>query len=498
MIILLNPKSAKHNRRIPLSVLTVGAGLEGRYEYEIVDENFDDHVEDTLENLIRNKGVKYLGLTVMPGPQLTRAITISKYMKRRFPHLLILWGGTFPSIHTDTVLSAGYVDVVVLGQGEVVLPNLLSTVENGGSLDSVKGLAYRLDGTIRYTPRQEWQHPDLEPPLPYHKIDVYRYLQKTYLGRRTSAYHSSLGCPFQCGFCSVVSIFGGKWYAQSAGRVANELISLNKRFGVDSIEFFDDNFFTSERRVEEFSDHIRTLGMHWWGEGRSDTIFQYSDSTLKTMRDAGCRMIFTGAETSSSDTLRLMNKGGTQTAGLLLEFAARIREFGIIPEFSFVFGSPSEDVDGDIERDIQFIRKIKAVNPLSEIIFYVYAPVFLPGAAIFEEAKKHGFDYPKSLDEWLEPKWQNLDLRKKPMTPWIRPRHVRRIMNFERVISAQYPSISDLRLTEPKRKFLRALSSWRYDYGVYDAPYELRFFLSKVFKYRQPELEGAAQYPTNA
>lgn len=497
MIILLNPRSATHNRRIPLSILTVAAGLEGRYDYAIIDENFENDVDGLLENLIGQSDVKFIGMTVMPGPQLVRAILISKRLKSLFPKLVIIWGGMFSGIHTQTVLFSGYVDIVVLGQGEVVLPALLEALESGAALSSVKGIAYTNGGDIKFSPRQEWVHPDLRPPLPYHKIDVDRYLQRTYLGERTSAYHSSLGCPFKCGFCSVVSIYDGRWLAQTAERVASELKLVHDKYGVDSIEFFDDNFFTSEKRIAEFSERIRPLKMAWWGEGRSDTIFQYSESTLRSMRSAGCRMIFTGAETGSSETLKLMNKGGTQSAEVILEFAQRIKEFDIVPEFSFVFGSPSNDIDGNIERDFQFIKKIKQVNPQSEIIFYIYAPVLLPGAAIFEEAKKFGFDYPQTLDEWMEPKWQNLDLRKKPMTPWITPRHVKKIRNFERVINARFPSVSDLKLTEPKRKFLKVLSNWRYQNDIYTAPYEIRFFLSKVFNYRQPELEGAAQYPAS-
>ncbi len=498
MIILLNPKSARFNRRIPLSLLTVGAGLEGKHAYEIVDENFDPNVEKTLGNLIREKGARYLGLTVMPGPQLGRAIHISRTMKLMFPHLGIIWGGAFPSIHTETVLQSGYVDTVVLGDGEVILPEVLEVLDGDSALDSVRGIAFIRGGEIIRTERREWAHPNLIPPLPYHKIDVQRYLQRTYLGQRTSAYHSSMGCPFKCGFCSVVSIFQGRWLAQSAQRVANELFYVNKNFGVDSIEFFDDNFFTSENRVAEFSDKIRSLKMSWWGEGRSDTLHQYSDTTLRAMRDAGCKMIFTGAETGSQDKLNLMNKGGTQSPEVLLEFAQRIKGFDIVPEFSFIFGSPSEDIDGDIERDIQFIKKIKAVNQRSEIIFYVYAPVFQPGSVLFEEARRRGFNYPKTLDEWSQPQWLHHDLRKEPMVPWLKPRHIEKIRNFERVLNACYPSITDLRLTAQKKKFLRWMTNWRYERDYYAAPYEVRFLLSKVFRYRRPELEGAPQYPSES
>ena len=462
MIILLNPKSARVNRRIPLSVLTVGAGLEGHHEYEIVDENFDSRVEQTLETMIREKGARYLGLTVMPGPQLVSAIHLSQHLKRLFPALTIIWGGSFPSIHTETVLRSPYVDIVVLGDGEVILREVIDALEGQSDLDSVKGIAYRRNGEIVRTERREWTHPNLIPPLPYHRIDVQKYLQRTYLGKRTSAYHSSMGCPFKCGFCSVVSIFQGRWLAQSAERVAEEMNYVHKHFGVDSMEFFDDNFFTSEKRVSEFSERIRSLKMNWWGEGRSDTLYQYSDATLSAMRDAGCRMIFTGAETSSQEKLDLMNKGGTQSAEIILEFARRIKDFAIVPEFSFIFGSPSDDIDGDIERDIQFIKKIKTVNPQSEIIFYVYAPVLLPGSVLFEESQKRGFAYPKTLEEWSQPQWLHLDLRKRPMTPWLKPRHIEKIRNSERVLNARFPSV--------------------------------RFFLSKVFRYRQPDLEGAPQY----
>jgi hypothetical protein len=77
----------------------------------------------------------------------------------------------------------------------------------------------------------------------------------------------------------------------------------------------------------------------------------------------------------------------------------------------------------------------------------------------------------------------------------MKARHVRKIRNFERVLNAQYPSISDLRLTSSKRSFLKRFSTWRYNHDFFAAPLEIRFLLSTLFKYRQPELEGAAQYP---
>src|SRR5262249_23381953 len=152
------------------------------------------------------------------------------------------------------------------------------------------------------------------------------------------------------------------------------------------------------------------------------------------------------AESSSDDVLTEMDKGGTQTSDTVLQLAERMKEFDIIPEFSFVLGTPSEDVDAQIERDIQYIRRIKAINSRSEIVIYIYSPVAFDDASLLQHARRFGFDFPKRLTDWLEPAWQAFDLRKNPHTPWLRPHHIERIMNFERVLNARFPTVSDVKL----------------------------------------------------
>jgi radical SAM superfamily enzyme YgiQ (UPF0313 family) len=495
MIILLNPRSARWNHRLPLSILAVASGLEGKYPYHIVDENFDNDIEQTLENIISTNVIKYAGLTVMPGPQLSNAIKISKSLKERFPLIKIIWGGTFPSIYLETVLSSSLVDFVIWSQGEFTLPELINAVENNLPLESVKGISWKKDGKKIHNTAREWVHPDLLPSLPYQKIRAEKYFQRTYLGRKTTGYYSSFGCPFFCGFCSVVAMYDGKWLAQSPDRLVKELTFLRDTYGIDSVEFFDDNFFVSEKRTYEFCERIKPLHLVWWGEGRSDTILKYSDTTLRAMQEAGCKMIFTGAESGSDDTLALMNKGGTQTSKTVFEFARRMKEFKIIPEFSFILGNPSEDVDAALDRDFQYIRTIKEINPESEIIFHTYSPVLMPGANIFEEAKRFGFQFPQTLEEWIEPQWEAYGARKSSFTPWLTPRHRRRIRDFEIVLNAYTPSIADIKITDTRRKLLRLLSAWRYKLRMYVRPYEIYIVLYKFFKYRQPQIEGAEQYP---
>ena len=492
MIALLNPKSARWNYRFPLSLMHVGAVLENKYPYEIIDQNLDALAVKRIEKLASTGQLKYLGITVMPGPQLQQAIPISKHLKKRFPDLTIIWGGYFATLHAGEVLASGYVDYVVRGPGEVAFFDLVNTLERNSTRekDSIHGLSFvGPGGEIVHNTQAEPVDPNLWPHLPYDKIQAERYLNRTYLGTKTAGYYSSVGCPFLCGFCAIASIYQARWLAKAPDRIVDDLMELKGRFGVNAVEFFDENFFTREKRVHEFSEKMIDRGISWWGEGRPDTVLAYSDDTLRAMRRGGCKMIFFGAESSSQETLKKMHKGGTQTPDTVLELAHRLRHVGIVPEFSFVLGSPSADVDGDIDRDISFIRKVKHINPAAEIILYMYAPVVFDTSELTRIAQEYGFSFPKTLEEWMQSDWQKFDLRKTPVIPWLKPRHYGRIRNFERVLNGYYPTVTDVKLTKLRQWVLRAFSRWRYQASVYWSPLEIRLLL-RLFRYRQPEIEG--------
>ena len=470
MILLFNPRSARWKHRLPLSLLSLGAVLEGRYDYEIVDGNFETAPAGTLARIIQEKRIRYLGVTVMPGPQLVEAIRICQDLKKRFPTLVIVWGGYFPSLHAEVVLRSGFVDHVVRGRGEFAFLELIDRLE------------HRVRNDLRL--------PAHEFPLPYHRMEVQRYIGKTCLGTRTISYHSSFGCPFLCGFCAVAAIYRGRWTGKPASAVAGDVLWFRNNYGVNAVEFIDNNFFVAEHRAYEIAERLQGSGISWWGEARPDTLMEFSDSTWRKMRDGGCKMIFFGAESSSNDVLQQMNKGGTQTADTVLRLAERAEQFDIVPEFSFVLGTPSEDVDSQIERDIRYIRSIKRINPRSEIVIYIYSPVHFDDARLLEQARRFGFDFPKRLTDWLDPVWQSFDLRKNPHTPWLQARHVERIMNFERVLNARFPTIADIKLKRWQSAILKTLGAWRYRLRFYSAPWEIRLIANRLFHYRQPEIEG--------
>ena len=497
-IILFNPRSANSKHRIPNSVLQVGATIHGKYEYVIVDGNMEENPWEKISAYLGTGNFKYFGTTVMPGPQLSQAIPYAKKVKELYPHVISIWGGYFATNQHKVVCESGYVDFVINGPGDLAFPALIDALEENKPFEFISNLIFRTEsGTILKTKKESLLDQDTLPPLPYEYLDtiypIKNYLGKTFLGSRTMAYHSSVGCPFTCSFCAVVPVYEGRWKGKNAIQVFNDVKKIKEKFHADAIEFHDNNFFVSEKRVVEFSKLIMNENMQWWGEGRIDTVDQYSDESLFLMRKAGCRMIFFGAESGNDDILKLMDKGGKQTRTQILRFAERLKKFDIIPEYSFVLGLPAETpekVMAQIDADIQFIKEIKGINSDTEIIIYIYSPVPTEGSALFQSISDAGFSFPKKLEDWLSPAWLHFDLRKNPLTPWLTSDMVDKIKNFETVLNAHFPTISDIKLSNFQRRMISTLSSLRYKTGFYHFPYELKFLQKFWLKYRQPELEG--------
>src|SRR5258707_3405019 len=301
MIVLYNPLSTTPGKQpLPLSLLSLAAVLESRsVPWTLVDGNITaDPAPAIIAQLSDVSGVRgagdpgveniaLLAVTVMPGPQLTQAVDVCRRGKPALPHVPIVWGGYFPTQHARTVLRSPSVDFVIRSQGEQPLLQLMDALRTSGSLDRVAGLSWKAGKEIIDNPTGPMTPLDELPDLPYHRVDMARYLHANYLGRRTVAYNSSFGCPFACSFCAVVAMSNRRWLAQSPERMERALRHLASTYGVDAVQMHDMDFFINEARVAEFCGRIADLGLRWWGLGRVDTLMQYSDATWRAMKRAG-------------------------------------------------------------------------------------------------------------------------------------------------------------------------------------------------------------------
>lgn len=488
MIVLYNPRSCiEGRRRLPLPLLALGSRLDDD-RYEIVDGNVLGDLAPlrALEALRRGPGRPVLAVTVMPGNQLRHAVLHTRWLRERVPGLAVVWGGYFPTLHTDVVLRSEMVDAVVRGQGEDTFVEWLDGLEGRRPLARIAGLSWKEDGAPRHNAERPFAALDGFPPFPYHKLgDMEEYVVRTYLGERTLCHITSRGCPFPCNFCAITEVYRRRWLAESPERVGALAERFVREYRIDALEFFDGNFMAAEARALAIADRLRALGLRWWCQARIDTMNGYSDETWRRLKQSGLHMMFFGAESGSDAVLARMSKQlGTAE---ILECARRCRQHGIVPEFSFVLGNPV-DPEREVEESLAFMRRLKAVSPRCEVLIFVYTPVPQPGA-LFEDSVRQGFRFPSTLEEWAEPRWVRFMSMKDPQTPWLSPALQRRILDFELVVKSRFPTATDIRFTAPFRAALVALSSWRWAARRYGRPWELRA-VHRLAKMRTPELQG--------
>jgi radical SAM superfamily enzyme YgiQ (UPF0313 family) len=486
VILFFNPRATRpKNRRYPLSIMALAAMIEGQEDYAIVDGNAEGDPRLEIDRVMRETPARLFAVTVMPGPQTVAAVPVTRWFKEKYPKTPIVWGGYFPSLYSDVCLNATYVDFVVRGQGEDTFVELLAALEGARNFTSIRGLSYRdAFGLHVHNEDRPLRSPGDFPAMPYHRMDASGYLRPTFLGSRTTVYQASIGCPYQCNFCGVVGFSGSREKMEAPERTAGTLAMLQTKYGVNAVQFYDNNFFLREDHTRELADRMKPLGFKWWCEGRVDAALRYSDATFRALRESGCIMIFFGVESGSNRKLKEMKK--EITAEQSLELAARIRQFDIVPEYSLIFGDPRDSVS-DFEETVAFAKQVKRVNPAIEIVVQTYVPVPQRRGEMY--GNLDGFEFPTTPEEWATERWYNFASRKDPELRWLPPELRRKIHGFETVMNARWPTIQDWRLPGWGRVALKAMGSWRYSLGVFDNPFELRW-MQKFLRLREPRLES--------
>ncbi len=340
----------------------------------MVDGNIDRDVVAATLHAIEAERFDAVGISVMGGPQMEPSIAVSKAIRERFPHMPIVWGGYFPTLYTDTALSAPYVDYAIRGQGEESLPELMAALDRPDrDVSRIGGLSWKRDGDIVHNPGRRFSLGDSGIVLPYDKLgDPRRYLAPTFLGRRTAAHQAAIGCRFRCTFCGVAAMFGGTTALPAVARLERDLSYLKHGLGADSIQFFDHNFFDREEDMVPLLEVMAKLELPWWCYARSDALLNLSESSWKLVRKSRLRMAYIGAESPSGAMLKEIRKGTRPDQ--TLEVAELCRRHGVIPELSFMV-APPQNTEEETLHTFEFIRELKKINPQSEIIVYIYTPL---------------------------------------------------------------------------------------------------------------------------
>jgi radical SAM superfamily enzyme YgiQ (UPF0313 family) len=312
------------------------------------------------------------------------AASIVSEAKRHLPSLITLMGGPHVSFSAKRTLN-DYpgIDLIVAGEGERTIAELMAEGMNPGKWGEIRGLAFRRNGDIVINAPQPFIE-DLDSlPLPArHLLPLSRYQA---LGYPISII-TSRGCPYSCIFCLGRRMVGNRVRLRNSSLVVDEIEEILS-YGIDRINVADDLFVSSSGKVKEVCDEIirRGLRFDWSAFARVNTV---DLETLKLMRKAGCDSVSFGVETGNPEMLKLIRKGITRDQ--VRHAVSLCREAGIIAHTSFIVGLP-----GETSETLRETGEFAA--GLGSLYGYHFLTPF-PGTTVREEVKK--YDLEILTDDW--------------------------------------------------------------------------------------------------
>ncbi len=321
-----------------------------------------------------------------------QAANIAKDIDKK---IVVFMGGPHISVRLEDCLSNENVDFVVMGEGEISTVEAISALQNGNSLSKVKGIGFKENGRIMINGRRELIENLDELPFPArHLLPMEKYFEAARSmqtarasNKRWASMITSRGCPYSCIFCSIHLSMGKKWRSRSPENVIKEIEELVSKYGIEEINFEDDNMSLNRQRMEKICDMVidRKINIKWNCPNglRADTL---DELLLRKMKAAGCTGIFVAAESGVQEVVdKIVGKGldlkKVENAVLLC------KKVGISVGVFFVLGLPGEKKD-DMKKTIEFGRKLRKMGA-GACSFFVANPFY--GTRLHDIARKSGY-----------------------------------------------------------------------------------------------------------
>jgi anaerobic magnesium-protoporphyrin IX monomethyl ester cyclase len=339
---------------LPLGLAYLAAVLEkGGYELTVFDcpALGIDHKKLGVE--LASFEPNMVGITSVT-PTIKSALSAAHVAKETCPNAVVVLGGPHATFMDSQILSEHPdIDVVVRGEGEETILELVRHVFDSGDLQAVSGISFRKNEQIIRTPNRPFIQKLDELPRPaYHYFSLNRY---QFFGRVILPIMTSRGCPFQCSYCVSSRMVGKMFRARSPTNVVDELEWLRDVHGAGAFSFYDDAFTYDKKRAIEICEEIRNrnIGIPWDCQTRVD---QVSKEVLVKLRDADCQLVSFGAESGCQRILNTMKKRTTIEQN---ERAVRwTKEVGLSVAMSVIIGYPGETID-TLKQTFDFIRRTK-------------------------------------------------------------------------------------------------------------------------------------------
>ena len=362
----------------PLGIAYMAGVLqENNIDVEILDASAEDMDFKDVEKELLKRKPDLVALTALT-PTIGRALETAQVVKETLPDSIVVMGGYHPTFNFIETLEDENVDIVIRGEGEYIMLNLVQALENQSSLHDVKGIVFEDKNSKEIVVNPEAPLIQDLDELPFPALNLlpmkkYRLLD---MDTHMTTMITTRGCPMQCSFCSSAAMHGKKIRERSVENIVDEIEYLKTNYDIDTIAFMDDTFTLKKRKVMAICDEIlkRNIEIMWGCTSRVDTL---DEKLLKKMKEAGCITIFIGVESADQQQLDNMCKNTTIAK---IENAFKIaHKLKIRTIASVALGMPG-DTKEIMNKTVKFVHKLKP----NYAIYSLATPY--PGTRFYKEA----------------------------------------------------------------------------------------------------------------
>jgi len=376
---------------------------DGGHEVHIYNQDVYHWPESHLVDYLNREKFDVVGVGIIAGYyQYRKLLKISEAISNSDNRPFYVIGGHGPSPEPAFFLTKTKADAVVIGEGEVVLVELLKALDEKRSLRSVNGVAFIENGKFCETPRENLIMDIDDIPFPawdLFPIDHYALLREpnSRNSDRCMTVISGRGCSFRCNFCYRMD---EGLRIRSSQSLLEEIKFLHKEYGITYIDFVDELLMTStDRTIDLCVDFMKLdFKFNWACSGRLNYA---KPEVLSLMKRAGCVFINYGIESLDDKALLAMNKALTRSQ--IIRGIDNTLVAGISPGLNIIFGNIHE-TEESLKMGVDFLLKysdhaqMRTIRPVTPY----------PGSALYYHAIKQGLL--KDCEDFYENKHVNSDL----------------------------------------------------------------------------------------
>ncbi len=395
---------------MPVGPLSVAASLEKAghtvmmfdslvYSGESDDPNHFGASFQHIEQVVRDFHPDIVGVTNLFSTQMSKAFAVTDLIKKVDKNIKVVVGGPHATAVPQDFLASQSIDMVVVGEGELTVLDIVDYYVGKKEIQDVKGAAYMQAGMLKVNAPEYIQDLDSLPYPAYHLVDMEKYFQLAAAGfgsrpndifyqpMREVSMITSRGCPFECTFCAIHPTMGYKYRMQSPEYVVEHIELLVKQYRVNFIHFEDDNLTLSPPRFE------KVLDMLW----EKQTLFEW-DTPNGVRADALPRRLLEKIKRSGVRELRIAIESADQSVlenvvrkrldlDKVMESVKNCKELGIQLSAFYVVGMPGETKEL-IQKTMDFAYNLmKNYNVLP----HVNVAMPLVGTEMYDIAVKNNY-----------------------------------------------------------------------------------------------------------